>query len=262
MQEHNLAGAGRGGKAPIPSRVVPKNWVEFQHYKNRRPPWIKLHRQLLDDQQFARMPLSGRALAPMIWLLASEESGGIIQTDGIAWRLRCSQAEVEEGIAALLEAGFLLDASNMLAPCKQHASAEERRGEESRDTMSEGVSECASARERGAAAPPPEPEASQPSSLAWMTPEQRTEAIAAMDAALVDIGVYRLSKAKRGKIAVSLVEAGDSPANLEGYLEAVRVKGDPDRSLQRLCGVLRDTDRANAINDHVCREEAKIRRTR
>ena len=29
-----------------------KNWDEFQHYKDRNPPWIKLHNHLLDDYEF------------------------------------------------------------------------------------------------------------------------------------------------------------------------------------------------------------------
>jgi hypothetical protein len=33
-----------------------KNWSEFQHYKDRNPPWIKLHRALLDDYAFAALP--------------------------------------------------------------------------------------------------------------------------------------------------------------------------------------------------------------
>ena len=26
-----------------------KNWAQFQHFKDRSPPWIKLHREFLDD---------------------------------------------------------------------------------------------------------------------------------------------------------------------------------------------------------------------
>ena len=31
------------------ARLHIKNWGEFQHYKKRNPPWIKLHKKLLDD---------------------------------------------------------------------------------------------------------------------------------------------------------------------------------------------------------------------
>ncbi len=26
-----------------------KGWVKFQHFKDRRPPWIKLYRDILED---------------------------------------------------------------------------------------------------------------------------------------------------------------------------------------------------------------------
>jgi hypothetical protein len=36
-----------------------KNWSEFQHYKDRNPPWIKLHRTLLDhDYEAAILALA------------------------------------------------------------------------------------------------------------------------------------------------------------------------------------------------------------
>ena len=49
-----------------------KGWARFQHYKHRRPPWIRLYRELLDDVTWHRLPVASRALAPMLWLLASE----------------------------------------------------------------------------------------------------------------------------------------------------------------------------------------------
>ena len=52
--------------------LTPKNWHAFQHYNKRNPPWIKLHRALLDDYEFSQLPVESRALAPMLWLIASE----------------------------------------------------------------------------------------------------------------------------------------------------------------------------------------------
>ena len=37
-------------------RLRIKNWAEFQHYRTRRPPWIKLHRGLLDDYAWHCLP--------------------------------------------------------------------------------------------------------------------------------------------------------------------------------------------------------------
>lgn len=103
-----------------------KNWRKFQHYKGRTPPWIKLERALLDDFDFACLPLASKALAPMIWLLASESEGGEIRDDvsWIAFRLRWPESDVQEGLTPLIEKGFLIRASNALADCKQDACAE------------------------------------------------------------------------------------------------------------------------------------------
>jgi hypothetical protein len=37
-----------------------KDWKEFQHYKDRSLLWIKLHRTLLDNAEFQRMPVASR----------------------------------------------------------------------------------------------------------------------------------------------------------------------------------------------------------
>ena len=53
-----------------------KDWARYQHYKHRRPPWIRLHRDLLDKLSWHQLPLASKALAPMLWLLASETQEG------------------------------------------------------------------------------------------------------------------------------------------------------------------------------------------
>lgn len=60
-------------------KLIPRRWSDFQHYKDRRPPWIKLHKALLDDREYQRLPLASRALAPMLWLLASESKDGVLR---------------------------------------------------------------------------------------------------------------------------------------------------------------------------------------
>lgn len=103
-----------------------KGWERHQHYKSRRPPWIKLHRTLLDDKDFHRLHVASRALAPMLWLLASESMDGTVTADphDLAFQLRRSVDEVIEAIKPLLAAGFL-SASGVLAACYQNAVREE-----------------------------------------------------------------------------------------------------------------------------------------
>lgn len=111
------------------AKLSVKNWREFQHYKERNPIWIKLHRKLLDDFEYHRLPLASRALAPMLWLLASESQDGSIEYDveKIAFRLHTTSAEIKTAITPLISSSFFMleqDASDALAGCKQHACPE------------------------------------------------------------------------------------------------------------------------------------------
>jgi hypothetical protein len=103
-----------------------KNWAEFQHYKDRSPPWVKLHKSLLDDYDFQCLPVASRALAPMLWLLASENMDGIIDCDTkrLAFRLRALEKEIKEGLEPLIRQGFLIPDSGVLAECQRVAVSE------------------------------------------------------------------------------------------------------------------------------------------
>ena len=116
-------------------KLVPKNWTIFQHYKDRCPPWVKLHRELLNDKQFMCLPVASKALAPLLWLLASESKTG--EFDGsieeLVFRLRFTTKEVEAGLKPLIDKGFFLNASGVLADCLQDAIPETEREREERE---------------------------------------------------------------------------------------------------------------------------------
>lgn len=112
-----------------------KNWREFQHYSDRTPGWIKLHKRLLDDRTFHRLPDASRALAPMLWLLASESVDGIIvdAVEEIAFRLRMTEQKADAALKPLIEAGFFIVEQADSAPLAdglQDACLEERRERE------------------------------------------------------------------------------------------------------------------------------------
>lgn len=111
--------------------LTPKNWASFQHYKDRSPAWIKLHRGILDDFAFSRLPVASKALAPLLWLLASEHDGGTIPAsfEEIAFRLRWSEADVVEAVKPLIAAKFFSADSDALAQCQQVACLEKEREE-------------------------------------------------------------------------------------------------------------------------------------
>jgi hypothetical protein len=106
--------------------LIPKNWHDFQHYNKRNPPWVKLHKKLLDDSTFQSLPDASRALAPMLWLLASEQKDGTFNgaSAELAFRLRKSEKWVSDAIKPLINSGLFIVASNALADCKQHATPE------------------------------------------------------------------------------------------------------------------------------------------
>lgn len=119
-------------------RLKPKNWAIFQHYKDRSPPWIKLHRDLLINRDFICLPIASKALAPLLWLLASESKDGTFDAsfEELQFRLHISRKEYDEGIKPLIDKDFFSVASGVLAERKQLAIPE-REGETETETKKE-----------------------------------------------------------------------------------------------------------------------------
>jgi len=128
--------------------LQPKNWAVFQHYKDRCPPWIKLHRDLLNDRAYMRLPIASKAIAPMLWLLASESKDGVFDgsLDELVFRLHITKKEYQDGIKPLIDNDFFILVSGVLAERKQSAIPEtetetETEGETEKETDTpEGVS--------------------------------------------------------------------------------------------------------------------------
>jgi hypothetical protein len=99
-----------------------KNWSKFQHFKDRRPPWVKLYRDLLDDMEWHQLdPLASKVLVTL-WLLASEDdeqSGNLPSIKTIAWRLRMSETDVKACISKL---SHWLDHDDISVISEQHQS--------------------------------------------------------------------------------------------------------------------------------------------
>ena len=106
--------------------LQPKNWAVFQHYKDRCPPWIKLHRDLLNDRAYMRLPIASKAIAPMLWLLASESKDGVFDgsLDELVFRLHITEKEYKDGVKPLIDNDFFTVVSGVIAECKQDAIPE------------------------------------------------------------------------------------------------------------------------------------------
>jgi hypothetical protein len=103
-----------------------KNWHEFQHYKDRCPPWIKLHRKLLDDKEFNDLEGDVVKTLVFLWMLAAEDKakgGNLPSLDEIAWRLRIDST-VLAGHISKLKHWIAYDDSSLLAKVEQCADPE------------------------------------------------------------------------------------------------------------------------------------------
>ncbi len=99
-----------------------KNWTKFQHYKNRRPPWIKLYNSLLDDYAFTRLSDASKAHLICIWLLAARLDNKI--PNDADWIAKQIGAWEFVDIQALIGAGFIELDGEMLAIREQPAMSE------------------------------------------------------------------------------------------------------------------------------------------
>lgn len=106
-----------------------KDWDKFQHYKDRNPPWIKLSTSLFQDYEFSQLSDASKLLAICIWTLASRSKdvkSGSVPNDFEWIKRQCCLGNTikKEHLKELLDNGFLIDDSIMLADCKQSARPE------------------------------------------------------------------------------------------------------------------------------------------
>lgn len=78
-----------------------KNWAQFQHFKDRRPPWVKLYRDLLDDMEWHELDAKAAKALVMFWLIASESDGALPDSKKLAFRLRVSEKECLDIVSKL-----------------------------------------------------------------------------------------------------------------------------------------------------------------
>lgn len=106
-----------------------RNWDKFQHYKDRNPPWIKLHTELLDNYEFGRLQDASKLLAICIWLIAARSDNKIpadpewIQSKGNLKQLPDLQPLFDEKFIEWIQElpNTEQSASGVLADCKQVA---------------------------------------------------------------------------------------------------------------------------------------------
>ena len=107
-----------------------KKWDDFQHYKDRNPPWIKLHNHLLDDYDFECLPDATKCHLLCIWMLASRTNNEMIFDN--SWVKRKIGANSNVDLDLLVSVGFIEvqgmkhDASNALVSEEKRRDREEK----------------------------------------------------------------------------------------------------------------------------------------
>lgn len=90
----------------IPPFVSIKNLEQYQHYKHRNPPWIKLYYSLLNDQAFLALSEAQQCRYMKLLLIASQQMNCIsTDPDYLGKVLRVSE---QVDVSPLINAGFLI----------------------------------------------------------------------------------------------------------------------------------------------------------
>lgn len=119
------------------------NWSEYQHYKDRDPPWIKLHFKLLTSRAWTMLDNNGRALAIACMLIASRNHGQVPNDPDYIKRVAYFKKAPD--FAPLVKCGFLAVASGCKqtqAKDTQETEAEEIREETERESEALSFSDC------------------------------------------------------------------------------------------------------------------------
>ena len=101
------------------------NWARFQHYKDRDPTWLKLHRSLLSDYRWSQLPDEGKGQLIGLWLIAAR-TGNRIPADP-AWLGNQIGTTEPVDLDRLVDGGWIVWADTdtqegTLATCYQSAS--------------------------------------------------------------------------------------------------------------------------------------------
>lgn len=115
-----------------------KDLAKHQHYKDRNPPWIKLHRSVLSSYSVRCLQDASKAHLMLLWLLASGMDNRIPYD--LAFITEMIGATTPVDIEELVLQGFIevsQDDGKPLASREQVATPEERRGETQKQPASQ-----------------------------------------------------------------------------------------------------------------------------
>ena len=113
-----------------------RNWDKWQSYRNDRkqPPWIKLHRRLLQDWDFISLTCAQRGQLMTLWMLAADRDGEIPADPLVIQKLCHIDDEID--LQVFIDHGFIEDGcqsdAKLASTRRQSDAPEEKRREKIR----------------------------------------------------------------------------------------------------------------------------------
>lgn len=116
------------------------NLEKWQHYKDRTPPWIKLHRDLLRDYKFSCLQDASKAHLMLFWLLASQMDNVVPYDKNFIKQQLGINNDID--LDTLVSLGFIgvgQDDSVVLAGCNQNAMREKEAEAEAEEDKKKNI---------------------------------------------------------------------------------------------------------------------------
>ena len=114
------------------------NWDTWQTFRKDRgtPPWIKVYRNLLSNEQWVELTDSEKGQLVSIWILAADKDGTIPDSPKMIQRM--AMLDTLPNLSKFIELGFLSTTcqphdNQEINPCPQHDAPEKSREEKSRE---------------------------------------------------------------------------------------------------------------------------------
>jgi len=82
-----------------------KNWEKYQHYKDRNPPWIKLHVEILASEDWVTLADASKLLMVVCMIVAARNNGVIEGSPD--YLKRVAYLDKRPDLSPLIECGFL-----------------------------------------------------------------------------------------------------------------------------------------------------------
>src|SRR3990167_5401921 len=122
-------------------KFLVRNWRKFQHYKNRNPPWIKLHFELFSSKDWVTLDDASRVLAVACMLIASRNDGYVPNRP--SYIRRVAYLNRQPNFKPLIDCGFLeilqADASTLQADARPETETETETETDNTPSLRSGV---------------------------------------------------------------------------------------------------------------------------